>query len=90
MPSLVDDGEIDSEAVSGFVRYAASDAPRALLVPAQREVDAMVEVIDDSGADGDTEVPHAGDQPMDRYLDEVERDIGDVWPSLSKELDEAL
>ena len=90
VPSLVDDGEIDSEAVSGFVRYAASDAPRALLIPAQREVDAMVEVIDDSGADGDTEVPHARDQPMDRYLDEVERDIRDVWPSLSKELDEAL
>ena len=68
----MDDGEVDSEAAAAFVRYAASDAPRALLIPAQREVDAITELIDDSGADGDTEVPHADDQPLNRYVDEVE------------------
>ena len=90
VPSLVDDGEVDSEAAAAFVRYAASDAPRALLIPAQRDVDAITELIDDSGADGDTEVPHADDQPLNRYVDELERDIRDVWPTLSKELEEAL
>ena len=90
VPSLVDDGEVDPEALSAFVRYATSDAPGALLIPARREVEAMVEVIDDSGADGDTEVPHARDQPLSRFVDEVERDIRDVWPSLAEELGEAL
>ena len=90
VPSLVHDGEVDSAAASAFVRDAATDAPGALLIPAQREVDAIVELIDDTGADGDTEVPHAGDRPLGRYVDEVERDIRDVWPSLSKELEEAI
>jgi hypothetical protein len=90
VPSLVDDGQVDSEAASAFVRYAATDAPRALLIPATREVDRMLEVIDDSGADGDTDVPHARDQPMSRFLDEVERDIRDIWPSLSKNLEQSV
>jgi hypothetical protein len=50
----------------------------------------MVDVIDDSGADGDTEVPHARNQPMSRFLDEVERDIRDIWPSLSKNLEQSV
>ena len=90
VPSLVDDGKVDSAAAEVFVRSAASDAPGALLIPARREVEAIVELIDDTGADGDTEVPHARDRPLGRYVDEVERDIRDVWPALSKELEEAL
>jgi hypothetical protein len=90
VPSLVDDSKVDDRAFSAFVRYAESDAPRALLLPAQAEIDRMVEVIDDSGADGDTKVPHDGDRPLERFVAAVERDIGDVWPSLSKQLKEAL
>ena len=90
VPSLVEGGRVDTRAADAFVRYAATDAPRALLIPAEREVDAIIEVVDDSGADGGTEVPHARDRPMDRYLDEVERDVRDVWPALAKELEEAL
>ena len=90
VPSLVDEGEVDSAAASAFVKEAATDAPAALLIPARREVEAIVELIDDTGADGNTEVPHAGDRPLGRYVDEVERDIRDVWPSLSKELEEAI
>jgi hypothetical protein len=91
VPSLVDDeNHVDGDALAAFVRYAPTDAPRALLIPAQAEVDRMIDVIDDSGADGDTKVPHARDRPLDRFIAEVERDIGDVWPSLSKELEEAL
>jgi hypothetical protein len=90
VPSLVEDGEVNSEAANAFVRYAATDASRALLIPATDAVDAMTEVIDDSGADGDTEVPHADDQPMERFVGEVERDIADVWPALAQELADAL
>ena len=90
VPSLVENGQVDSEAAAVFVRKAGTDAPAALLIPAQRNVESIVELIDDTGADGDTEVPHAGDQPLGRYVDEIERDIRDVWPSLSKELEEAL
>ena len=90
VPSLVDDGEVDSQAVSAFVKHAGSDAPRALLAPAQRSVDRMVEVIDDSGADADTKVPHEGDRPLRAYLNQVQGDIGDVWPALTKELEEAI
>jgi hypothetical protein len=49
-----------------------------------------VDVTDDSGADSDTKVPSAGDRKLGDYLAEVERDIGEVWPSLSNELKEAL
>ena len=91
VPSLVnDDGEVDSDAVADFTRYAGTDAPRALLGPARQSVERIEEVIDDSGADGDTKVPHARDQPLGRYVDQVETDIRDVWPSLSKQLEEAL
>jgi hypothetical protein len=91
VPSLVNaDGEVDSEAVDDFVRHAGSDAQQALLVPARDSVDQIVEVIDDSGADGDTTVPHDRDRPMGRYVDQIERDIRDVWPQLSQELEEAL
>jgi hypothetical protein len=91
VPSLVnEDGDVEGAAVTDFVRYAGSDAPRALLFPARQSVERMIDVIDDSGADGDTTVPHARDRPMGRYVDEIERDIRDVWPELSKELEEAL
>ena len=90
VPSLVVDGQVDSRAASAFQRYAESDAPRALLIPAQRNVEAMIDVIDDSGADGETEVPHARDTPLERYLAEVDRDIREVWPALAQELEDAL
>ena len=91
VPSLVnEDGDVEGAAIADFVRYAGNDAPRALLFPARQSVERIVDVIDDSGADGDTEVPHARDQPMGRYVDEVEGEIRDVWPALSKQLEEAL
>ena len=90
VPSLVDGTEVDGPALEAFVRYAGSDPERALLIPATQAVDGMVDVIDDSGADGDTKVPHYRDRPLDRFVAEVQRDIADVWPALSNELEDAL
>jgi hypothetical protein len=89
-PSLITERGIDTRSVSAFVRLAERDAPGALLIPARREVDEIVDVIDDSGADADTEVPSARGRKLDDYLAEVERDIGEVWPPLSNELEKAL
>jgi len=90
VPSLVDGGELDVEAVDAFDRYAGTDPVRALLVPAERAVDRMVAVIEDSGADGDTKIPSLNDRPLQDFADEVQRDIGDVWPELAEELGDAL
>jgi hypothetical protein len=89
VPSLVaPEGGIDQEAARNFVEFAPNDPERALLQPATLAVTEVENVVDDSGADGETKVPHARDAPLDRYLDQVERDIKDVWPALAAKVEE--
>jgi hypothetical protein len=90
LPWAVEDGSIDREATSTFLRLATTDPQGALLPPARESVEEIVDVIEDSGADAETKVPGAGDRPLDAYLDGVERDIRDIWPSLSKQIEEAI
>ena len=97
VPSLVEtsaDGtprRLDREGTRAFLRYAADDAPRALLGPAAREVDRIEHTIEEAEPDAGTEVgasdPTASVMmTVAQYLDAGERDIRDVWPSLAGRL----
>ena len=97
VPSLVEtsaDGtprRLDREGTRAFLRYAADDAPRALLGPAAREVDRIEHTIEEAEPDAETEVgasdPTASVMmTVAQYLDAGERDIRDVWPSLAGRL----
>ncbi len=97
VPSLVEtsaDGtprRLDREGTRAFLRHAAGDAPRALLVPAAREVDRIEHTIEEADPDAETKVgagdPTAGAMmTVAQYLDAVEGDTREVWPGLARRL----
>lgn len=99
VPSLVvldADGSparLDRSATRAFLRYAESDARRALFAAADRHVDTIERVVDESDAGPDTRVeinagPAAGDETVDAYLLSAENDVTPIWPSLGRRLRE--
>jgi len=87
VPSVVEtdaDGvpvELDRPALRAFRRYAATDPRRALRGPVAEEVDRIERVIDESDADGDTQV---GDETAEDYVRGVQRDLRPIWPRLAE------
>jgi hypothetical protein len=93
VPSLVevDDKRVpealDRPATRDFLRYAERDADRALLRPAQEEVEAMERIVERSEAGPDTQIPP--EEPpltVSNYLGEIERNIERIWPGLAERL----
>jgi len=81
---------LDRPGTRAFLRYATSDAERALLKPANDEVFAIEEVIRDAEPGPDTDIPPRKggslDLTVDEYLRGTERDLKPIWPNLAKRL----
>jgi len=81
---------LDRPATRAFLRYATSDAQRALLKPANDEVFAIEEVIRKAEPGPDTEIPprrgESLDLTVDEYLRGTERDLKPIWPDLARRL----
>ena len=97
VPSLVEvdaDGvpeSLDRPATQAFLRYAESDAERALLLPAEQAVEAIERVVERSKAGPETRIPERDAAPtlelrVDGYLREAEDDTERIWPDLSERL----
>ena len=97
VPSLVEvnrDGSVralDRAATRTFLRYAESDAPRALAGPAREHVEAIELTLKDSEAGPDTRIVPADptasqDLTVADYLREAERDLEPIWPQLAGRL----
>ena len=97
VPSLVEvnrDGSVralDRSATRDFLRYAESDAPRALAGPARERVEAIERTLEDSEAGPETRIapvdPTASqDVTIAEYLREAERDLEPIWPELAARL----
>lgn len=97
VPSLVEvnrDGSVralDRPATSSFLRYAESDAPRALVRSAREHVEAIERTLKDSEAGPDTRIPPADptasqDLTVADYLRQAERDLRPIWPELAGRL----
>ena len=91
VPSLVvaeADGaprRLDREATEAFLRFALTDARRATIVPARKQVGAIARVVESSGAGPDTKIPRAR-TTVSGYLRATERDLRSIWPSLARRL----
>lgn len=91
VPSLVivnaegDVRALDRPATRAFLRFADRDAARALLGPASKQVDVMVQTLDEADAGPDTDIPVVK-MTAGAYLRETERDVKGIWPSLARRL----
>lgn len=97
VPSLVEvnrDGTVralDRPATRAFLRYAESDAGRALAGPAGEPVEAIELTLKDSEAGPDTRIAPSDptvsqDLTVADYLREAERDLAPIWPELAGRL----
>ncbi len=81
---------LDRPATKAFLRYATTDADRALLKPANDEVVAIEEVIRKAEPGPDTEIPPRPNESLqltvDEYLRDTRRDLAPIWPGLAKRL----
>ncbi len=91
VPSLVildADGDmraLDRRSTEAFLRFAERDAAKALLGPASRQVNLMVQTLEEADAGKETEIPVVG-RSAEAYLREAERDVKGIWPSLGRRL----
>lgn len=76
---------LDMAATADFLRYAETDAPRALLRPVREEVGVIERTLHEADAGPDTRIPRAG-RTVSKYLQEAESDLRPVWPALSRRL----
>jgi hypothetical protein len=86
-PSLVSHGRIDRGSAAAFLAHPG-DSKAALRRPAEREVDTIVDGLDD--ADGHTKLPTAGDQTAGSFTDETAAELKPIWPDLAKRLRDAV
>jgi len=97
VPSLVEedtDGSVralDRPATRAFLRFAESDAARALLPPAREEVELIERTVEESGADSETLVPPedpTASQMLEvgTFLRDAEGDLRPIWPELAGRL----
>jgi len=81
---------LDRPATRAFLRYATSDAKRALRKPANDEVFAIEEVIRKAEPGSGTDVPPRRGESLDLTVDEflrgTERDLRPIWPKLARRL----
>jgi hypothetical protein len=81
---------LDRTATRAFLRYATTDAERALVKPANDEVFAIEEVVRKAEPGPDTDVPprrgEQGDLTVDEFLRGTERDLEPIWPQLAERL----
>lgn len=81
---------LDRPATRAFLRYATTDADRALLKPANDELFAIEEVVRDAEPGLDTEIPPRRGESLDltvgEFLRGTERDLEPIWPALAKRL----
>jgi hypothetical protein len=77
--------ELDREALTALLENAKSDVDAATRIPAEKEVEHVAGLLDDTGAGRDTAVPVL-DQTVGRYLDGLETRLRPVWPELAAEL----
>ncbi len=96
VPALVETDEkgvvesLDRQATKAFLRYATTDADRALLKPANDEVFAIEDVIRKTEPDRETKIPPPPSESLpltvNEYLRETRRDLAPIWPGLAKRL----
>jgi len=79
VPSLVDE-----RTRRDFLRYATSDAARALRRPAEDAVLLITTTLE--GKDRDERIRTLGRQTVAGYLREAERDTEPIWPDLARRL----
>jgi hypothetical protein len=88
VPALVDaDGRLNRPAVRAFLTYATSDAPMAMLPPAEAAVDTATDALED--ADEATKIPTLENRTAEAYLNEARRDTRPIWPDLADRLADA-
>ena len=79
-----------ARALRAFLRYATTDAQRALRKPANDEVVAIEEVVRDAEPGPDTEIPPRRGESVrphrGEFLRGTERDLQPIWPDLAKRL----
>ena len=81
---------LDRPATRAFLRYATSDAKRALRKPANDEVFAIEEVIRKAEPGPDSDIPRGRTESpaltVDEFLRGTERDLKPIWPDLARRL----
>ena len=80
---------LDRPATAAFLRFAERDPARATLPAARRQVETMVDTIEETDAGEDTEIPVVR-KTAAGYLREARRDTRPIWPALGERLKDAL
>lgn len=77
--------ELDREALRAFLAEATSDPAAAVERPVSVEVRRVADLLSETGADADTDVPVAG-QTAGSYVGDLESRVRPTWPRLADEL----
>ena len=76
---------LDRQALTTFLAEAKSDPAAAMRPAAEAEVARIVDVVDGSGADPDTQIPVA-DLTADVYLADLAARLRPIWPDLAADI----
>ncbi len=79
---------LNRRAAAAFLRYATTDATRAMLEPARRQVSVMLHILDEADAGKDTQIPVVKES-VEAFLSQLEQDTEPIWPSLGKRVAQA-
>lgn len=77
--------ELDRDALTAFVAEAKNDPAAAMRPAAESETARIVEIVEESDAGPDTEIPVA-DMTVDVYLADLAARLRPVWPDLAADL----